>query len=185
VTAVFYANEGMSEFSLSNLSRAMGGLMRCKDGYVIVTNAEEHQWQAFVKLLGDPEWAEDPKLKNMFSRAMHYRKVEPFISEWMMNHTKEEIYHKGQAVSCPVAMVNSTDEIVDSEQTKARDFFVEIEHSEAGRLKYPQAPYRFSRTPWRINRPAPLLGEHNEEVFCKRLDYSKEDLERLAGAGVI
>ena len=185
VTAVVYANEGVTEFSLSKLSHAMGGLMHCKDGYVIVTNAEEHQWEAFVKLLGEPEWAKDPKLKNTFSRALHYPKIEPFVSEWMLNHTKEDIYHLGQEVSCPVAMVNSTKEIVNSEQMKARDFFVEIEHKEAGNLKYPQAPYRFSKTPWAANRPAPLLGENNEEIYCKRLGYEKEDLVKLAEFGVI
>lgn len=185
VTAVIYPNQGISEFSLSNLSRAMGGLMQCKDGYVITTNAEEHQWEAFVKLLGEPEWIKDPKLKNTFSRAMNYHKIEPLVSEWMMNHTKEELYHRGQELSCPIAMVNSTDEIVNSEQMKARDFFVEIDHSEAGRLKYPQAPYRFSKTPWMINRPAPKLGEYNEEVYCKRLGYSEEDLVRFAEVGII
>lgn len=185
VTAVVYPNQGISDFSLSRLSRAMGGLMQCKDGYVIVTNAEEHQWHSFVKLLGEPEWAKDPKLENTFSRALNYYKIEPLVSEWMMKHTKEEIYHRGQELSCPVAMVNSTDEIVNSEQMKARDFFVEIDHKEAGRLKYPQAPYRFSKTPWIASRPAPMLGEHNEEVYCKRLDYTKDDLVRLCEAGVI
>jgi crotonobetainyl-CoA:carnitine CoA-transferase CaiB-like acyl-CoA transferase len=54
-----------------------------------------------------------------------------------------------------------------------------------GKVKCPTAPYRFSQTPHRFHHPAPMLGEHNEEIFVNRLGYSKEDLIRMRGAGVI
>ncbi|MDY6933954.1 MAG: CoA transferase [Spirochaetota bacterium] len=185
VTSVTYPNYGLSDFSLASIAGAMGGLQRCKDGYVMLTTAEEHQWQAFIKLMGDPEWAKDPDLQDIFSRANNYHKFEPYIKKWLMNHTKDEIYQGGQALGCPVATISTTEDIANSKQMKARDFFVEIEHKEAGRLKYPQAPYRFSKSPCVTHRPAPLLGEHNEEIYCKHLCYSKDDLVKLAESGII
>ncbi|MDP9238052.1 MAG: CoA transferase [Chloroflexota bacterium] len=57
---------------------------------------------------------------------------------------------------------------LDDEHARARGFFVEVEHPELGRtITYPGAPYRFSETPWRIERRAPLLGEHTEEVLAE------------------
>ncbi|MDY6933730.1 MAG: CoA transferase [Spirochaetota bacterium] len=185
VTSVVYPNVGRPEFSMSSISGGMGGLHQCKDGYVIFTNAEEHHWSSFVKLLGDPEWANDPDLDNMFSRALNYEKIAPYIKEWMLNHNKEEIYHQGQAYGCPVAMVSAVDEVANSEQMKAREFFVDIDRKETGRFKYPQSPCRFSKTPWKARLPAPLLGEYNEEIFCKRLGYSQNRIKEMAEAGVI
>ena len=52
-------------------------------------------------------------------------------------------------------------------------------------MVYPGAPFKMSRTPWAIRRPAPLLGEHNAEVFCGRLGYSPEELVMLRAEGLV
>jgi crotonobetainyl-CoA:carnitine CoA-transferase CaiB-like acyl-CoA transferase len=75
--------------------------------------------------------------------------------------------------------------LAESEQLEARGYFVEMKHPEAGKLKYPGAPAKLSKTPWRTDRHAPLLGEHNAEVYCRRLGYSKEELVGLRRAGVV
>jgi crotonobetainyl-CoA:carnitine CoA-transferase CaiB-like acyl-CoA transferase len=67
----------------------------------------------------------------------------------------------------------------------ARGFFVEVEHAENGKLKYPGVPYRFSGIPREIPMAAPLLGQHNEEIYCGRLGYTKRDLGRLKESGEI
>jgi crotonobetainyl-CoA:carnitine CoA-transferase CaiB-like acyl-CoA transferase len=54
-----------------------------------------------------------------------------------------------------------------------------------GKVKCPSGAYRFSGTPWRVARFAPLLGEHNEEIYHNRLGYPKEELVRMRGAGII
>ena len=187
VWAVGYINEKMDMFKiLTQVSgAAMGGQMRCKDGYITATFAEDRQWASFVKLLGDPGWAKDEKFNTMASRAMHSQEIEPYISEWMMNHTRSEIYHQGQAVNCPIVPIMSPDEVVNDEQLKARGFFVEVDHPRAGKVKYPSAPYQFSETPWAVNRPAPLLGQHNEEVYCSELGFTTEDLVKMREAGII
>jgi crotonobetainyl-CoA:carnitine CoA-transferase CaiB-like acyl-CoA transferase len=77
------------------------------------------------------------------------------------------------------------EQVFKSPQTQARGFYVEIEHPAAGTLMYPGQPYQFSKTAPRNNRGAPLLGQHNEEVYCRRLGYTKQDLVKLREAGVI
>jgi crotonobetainyl-CoA:carnitine CoA-transferase CaiB-like acyl-CoA transferase len=62
---------------------------------------------------------------------------------------------------------------------------VTIDHPVIGPAVYPGAPYTFSKTPWRIVRRAPLLGEHNLMIYHERLGYSRADIIRFAQAGVI
>ncbi len=87
----------------------------------------------------------------------------------------------------PVKLAKSkdTEELANSEHLRERDYFQKIDHPEAGELVYPGAPYKLSETPWNIRRPAPRLGEHNEEILCGRLGLAKKDLTGLRTAGII
>jgi crotonobetainyl-CoA:carnitine CoA-transferase CaiB-like acyl-CoA transferase len=65
-------------------------------------------------------------------------------------------------------VVYAPEEVLDDPHFRARGFPVEVEHPELGRtVTYPGAPYRFLGTPWRISRRAPLLGEHNAEIYAE------------------
>ena len=102
-----------------------------------------------------------------------------------MERTKQELFDMGQAAHIPLAPAYSSEEVVNDHHLAERKYFVEIEHPVIGKAKYPGAPYRLSETPWQIKRHAPLLGEHNEEIFVNRLGYSKKDLVILNQTGVI
>ena len=65
------------------------------------------------------------------------------------------------------------------------DIFVDVEHPVAGTATYPGAPFKMSATPWKVRRPAPMLGEHNMEILGGKLGYSQENILRLRSAGVI
>jgi crotonobetainyl-CoA:carnitine CoA-transferase CaiB-like acyl-CoA transferase len=103
----------------------------------------------------------------------------------MVDHTKEELYHQGQAAGVPFAMVLTAQDLLESEQLKERGFFVQVDHPRTAEIEYPGVPYKFSETPYHIERPAPLLGEHNEEILVNRLGYPREELSKLGMAGVI
>jgi crotonobetainyl-CoA:carnitine CoA-transferase CaiB-like acyl-CoA transferase len=186
VEAALYANHDVEAAgSRGGLKRMPGGMVRCQDGYVATTTPLEHQWQALVKLLGSPEWAEEEWARDRATRTQHVAKLDPLIGEGMAHRTKQELYHAGQALSCPIAPVESAQDIAQSPQLDARGFFAEVEHPQAGRLRYATTPYQFSETPGRLARPAPLLGEHNELIYWGRLGYSREELVRLRQAAVI
>jgi crotonobetainyl-CoA:carnitine CoA-transferase CaiB-like acyl-CoA transferase len=163
----------------------VGGLVPCKDGWVTIAVAQQHQWEALVKLMGSPEWMQAEEYKDELARSEHLEELQPLLIEWMKNHTMAEIYRSGQALGVPVGPVNSAKDVVRSPQMHHRGFVTEIDHPEAGKLQYVTAPYKYSRTPVRFSRASPLLGEHNLEVYYRRLGYSGEELAALRAEGAI
>jgi len=159
--------------------------LQCKDGWVFIMCIEDFQFNNFVKVMGNPEWAKNELFKDRFSRASYIDALTPLLTEWTMQYTKDEVFRMAQAGHVPLAPAYTAQEVVNSPQIIARDYFVEIDHPEIGQVRYPGAPYTLSETPWRIARRAPLLGEHNEEIYCGRLGYTRQDLVKLTAAGVI
>jgi crotonobetainyl-CoA:carnitine CoA-transferase CaiB-like acyl-CoA transferase len=110
--------------------------------------------------------------------------IEALLMPWTIEHGKEEFYHAGQAGGQNFGYVASPEDMLNSPHLKAREYYVEVDHPVAGRLAYPGAPFKMSDSPWRAGR-APLLGEHNEEVYSGMLGYSRADMADLSRAGVI
>ncbi|MHC4551118.1 MAG: CaiB/BaiF CoA transferase family protein [Planctomycetota bacterium] len=162
----------------------VGGMLKAKDGYFMITPAQNHQWEGLVRAMGDPDWAKSDWCKDEVARYENREKIQPLVVEWAAGLTRDEAYHRLQAEGAPAGPVRDVAEVRASEQSRARGFFAELEHPEAGEHVYPTAPYRFPDRPWQ-GRPAPLLGQHNAEVYCDELDLAREDLARLAAAGVI
>jgi crotonobetainyl-CoA:carnitine CoA-transferase CaiB-like acyl-CoA transferase len=163
----------------------VGGLVRCRDGHIVITAVLDQQWQGLVKVMGNPAWAQEDMCRDEISRSQHRDEIQPYVEEWAAGCSSEEVYRSAQEAGVPLGPVRTVAEVMAWEQARARGFFAEVEHAEAGRLEYPTAPYLFSETPWRAERPAPLLAQHNDEVYCSRLGYSRRDLARLCAAGVI
>jgi crotonobetainyl-CoA:carnitine CoA-transferase CaiB-like acyl-CoA transferase len=84
----------------------------------------------------------------------------------------------------PFGSFDNFEEVTASPQFKARGFFVDIDHPRTGSLQYPGMPFKMGDLASSIER-APLLGEHNEEIYCKRLGYSQADLVLLSQTGII
>jgi crotonobetainyl-CoA:carnitine CoA-transferase CaiB-like acyl-CoA transferase len=98
----------------------------------------------------------------------------------------EEAWHGGQALGLPWGAIRSMDEILDDQHLQDRSFFIKVEHPELGQsFLYPGPAAMYSKSPWRISRRAPLIGEHNTEIFCGELGLSKAELGVLAESGVI
>ncbi len=159
-------------------------ILPCKDGYVSMLAGRSRQWKAFLELIGGgkiPAWyANDPRFTNRFEMGWKYAdEMDSLLAPWLMAHTKEEIFALCQERGIPFTPVYNMEEVLHHYHLKARDYFVEIKRPEAGSLRYPGAPYKLSKTPWRIRRPAPRLGEHNEEIYSHYLDFTKEELVRL------
>ena len=80
--------------------------------------------------------------------------------------------------------VNDCTEVVADEQLASRDFWVEVEHPELGAtITYPGAPYKSDQTPWRIRRRAPLIGEHNQEIYAE-LGLTPAQINELKQVGI-
>ena len=162
------------------------GVLPCKDGYVCVDTPQNRQWRRLIEAMGNPQWANDPIFDDRIRTTDEYAdKADAYLIEWLMKHTKEELFKIAQDNRIPVAPIRTVEEVVNDVQLNTRSFFVEVDHPDTGKLKYPSAGYQLSETPSVIERPAPRLGEHNEEIFCRRLGYSREELVALRRAEVI
>jgi len=169
------------------------GYLPCKDGHVVCGAREEYQWRAYIGLVAGDKWEEDERFKGLldgeFDIAVFLAEagptIWPMVTEWASSRTREEITAAAQSRGIPIVPCNSTEELFRSPQFSERQFLVEIDHPRTGKLRYPGAPYHLSETPWRVDRPAPLLGQHNEEIYCERLGHSKEELASMRASGII
>ncbi len=158
---------------------------RCKDGWIFVLCVEKEQWQQLVSLLGNPEWADSEVFSDPIACARNYDALRPLLEESFQDWTVEELYRAAQARRIPVAPASTVADLSGSEHLAARDFFVTISHPEAGPLTYPGAPYKPHRMPWRIESPAPTLGQHNDGVYLGLLGLSNEDYQTLRAEEVL
>ncbi|MBT4262716.1 MAG: CoA transferase [Deltaproteobacteria bacterium] len=165
--------------------RHIGGMIACKDGYVTLLTPQERQWESLLEMMGNPEWSKESYCVDKEQRSQRSEEINLKIADFIKGYTRREIVKLGQSYSIPFSPVNTAKDIVESEQFNAVGFFKTITHPVMGEVKCPTAPYRFSKTPWLSKRAAPLLGEHNEEIYCERLKYDKEDLIRLRQSDII
>ena len=97
----------------------------------------------------------------------------------------DEIYRGSQERGSAIGAVYTAKEMLDDRQMASRGFFVVVEHPELGKLRYPGVPYRFSDILQETPVAAPFLGQHNDEIYCGRMSYTKQDLVKLSETGVI
>jgi crotonobetainyl-CoA:carnitine CoA-transferase CaiB-like acyl-CoA transferase len=159
--------------------------LECKDGWIYACCVEEHQWRGFVEAMGNPEWANEEIFGDRFKRADNWEALELFLKDYLSEHTVLEVYKAVQQRRVPFAPVSTMGDLINSEHLKARGFFVEIAQSQAGTHKYPGAPLKYGATPWTIRMPAPVLGQHNEEIYGRRLGLPPKRIAELKRAGVI
>jgi crotonobetainyl-CoA:carnitine CoA-transferase CaiB-like acyl-CoA transferase len=158
----------------------------CKDGYVCVITPQLEQWKRLIEVLGNPEWSKDPKYRDRRTIAGQTAdEVNALMIPWMREHTKEEIFKICQEKRVPCAPIYDIAEVLNHRQIKAMDFFVKLDHKEAGTFKYPKGPCTFEKTNWEWQTAAPLLGQDNEKVYYERLGFSKTELAGMKKSGVI
>lgn len=153
-------------------------VLPCKDGAVCIDAPQKRQWRRLLEAIGNPEWAEDPIFEDRIKTSdEHHEKADAYLGQWLMQHTKAEIFKILQDARVPAAPLRTIEDIANDQHLRQRGFFREVEHPEAGKLShYPGVCYVSSKTAYAVQRPAPLLGQHNEEVYCRWLGYSKQDL---------
>ena len=156
----------------------------CKDGYVMM-NIPEQFWDTLVKMMGYPEWAKEEAFKTPVSRYANLDKSQPKIIEWMKEQTIAEVEKTARAHHLPFSVIHSVKEVAEDEMFAERNFFVDVENPVAGKLRFPGAPCKFTTAPLQIRRPAPLLGEHNQEVYGQILGYPAENIVKMKQSGTI
>ncbi len=161
------------------------GRLQCSDGYVVALLIEDRHWHAFVDLMGNPEWASGPEWGSLFYRAGHLMEIADKIGEWAAQQKKEDVHHRGAAKGFAIGSVYNAEEVMNYRQYLARNYFVEVDHPQAGRLRYAGWPYKMPASPPLVQRPAPLLGQHNKDVLEDLLGYSADEFISLCRTGAV
>jgi len=158
----------------------------CKDGYV-QWRANSAWWPRYLNMLAGGDEEKRAELEKRFPDLYDISKLDESLAvclEWSMERTKQELMEEAQKYRVPCMKVSTPQDLVEDKHFKAVNFFNEIEHPVAGRFLYPGVPVKLKGCPTQMNRPAPLLGQHNEEVFGE-LGYNQGELAKLKEAGVI
>lgn len=198
--SVFHTGNVVSAFVYSGRKRNRSGhrtfapypytLLPCKDGYLSMIALRGSEWKRFLEIVGDgkiPEWySSDERFRDRAKAGMEYSDVlDGLLSPWLMSHTRAEIFSHCREKHVPFMPVRNIGEVVNCEHLNKRKYFDTIKFTGTDGFKCPGAPVRFSESPWELNQTAPSLSEHNYEVYCNDLGYSKEELVQLRRTGII
>jgi crotonobetainyl-CoA:carnitine CoA-transferase CaiB-like acyl-CoA transferase len=173
------------ERTRARFKRGASWVYPCKDGWVSFSAGTDRFWKGWKEVMGHPEWMDAEMFSTIASRAQHIDAIEALVLDWLSTVTRNEAFERAQAQHVPCFPVHLVNEVAENEQYKARRFFIDNDHPTAKEVRMPGAPCRFSRTPWRIKRGAPRLGEHNRRILSKRLGLSGAQIDALAAEKVI
>ena len=161
------------------------GVFICLDGYVQIAGGRNY-FERVVSMMGAPDelleerWYEpeaqyDPELEDEFNA---------YFIPWCLERTKLEIWRVAQEAGVLSAPINTASDLASDEAFQARGAFAEIDHPAAGNLLYPGRPFIMGESPWRVRRPAPLLGQHTDQALLA-LGYAESDIESLRRRKVV
>ena len=159
------------------------GIFPCRDGLIFIATPEEDQWERMVDFMGNPEWASLEIFDGMRNRMKNYDALRIFIQEWTSEWEVETLFHEAQKRRICFAPVLGLEGFGKQDQLRERDYFVEVEHPRAGRFEVIGAPYHLREPWWQLQRPAPLLAEHQDEVLSKPARVAGAPNERRPSAG--
>ena len=145
----------------------------CQDGYV-GTSSRAREFVRCLRLIGRDDLIGDPRFSTDVARRHHADELEAEVIPWMIERTKEEIYHAGQAAGLPFGCFNTIEEALHSPQYQARGVMQTVEHPVTGSLPLPGLPFRWEELPREEGR-APLLGEHNGEFRVSSFKIRGQD----------
>ncbi|HMJ87168.1 MAG TPA: CoA transferase [Vicinamibacterales bacterium] len=172
------------------LGTAYGALLpyqtfRTKTRDIAIGIGSDKLWRTFCPLVGLAQMMDDPRYVTNARRNANRMSLVAALQEAFLTRTYEEWEAVLQPAGIPMGAINTIDQVVDHAQVRARGSLVESTHPVAGSIRMTGPPVRMSDTPGTVRTPAPLLGEHTEEILRDRLGLASVDIARLRDAGVI
>ena len=149
---------------------------KAKDGYIIIAVGNDKLWAGFCELVGRPELIDDKRFQTNSARTRNQTQLKAVLNQIFPARTVEEWISGLDGAGIPCGPINTIDRLLEDPQVKARNMIVDIEHPVAGHLRMPGLPIKLSETPGEVTRPAPLLGQHTDEILAE-FDF---DAVRLA-----
>ena len=155
-----------------------------KDGWINLGAANQKNWERMLTVIGAEELAEDERFATNSGRMVNLPALEEILNGYFRTDTSGAWLARLEEAGVPAGPVLEITEMHEDPQTLAREMVVTTEHPVAGRVKAIGLPIKFSQTPGRVSRTAPLLGQHSREVL-EEAGYSEAEIERLISEGSV
>lgn len=160
-------------------------VFKASDQDFIIACGNDSQFSALCKAIGLPELPADPRFTRNADRVANREVIIDILSRHFLADRAQEWIRLIHPQGVPVGAINSIAQALDEPQVKARNMLVNIPHPLKPDFVTVASPIKLSRTPVQYPRPAPMLGEHTDEVLKCRLNLDDEQLARLKAIGVI
>jgi CoA:oxalate CoA-transferase len=181
-----YTTSGIDPEPIGNTHPSIAPFTSVKtsDGYINIACGNDNLWQALCQIIEKPELADLEKYCSNKDRCENMCNLLPILNEAMGSKPSAYWLEKLEAGRVPAGPINTISKVVDDPQVVAREMILELEHPVAGTVKVPGTPMKFSETPSKITKPAPVLGQDNEAILTG-LGYTKEQIQELKDLKVI
>jgi crotonobetainyl-CoA:carnitine CoA-transferase CaiB-like acyl-CoA transferase len=157
---------------------------RASDGWINIGGANQANWERIAEVLGHREWRDDPRFATNSARMENLESLVAAMEAVLVTRAKAEWLAAFDAAGVPAGPVHSVGEALMHPQVLARGMVADLVHPEAGATRALGSPVHFSATPTRIDRPAPMLGEHTREVL-RECGYSNAVIDAFVAEGVV
>ncbi|MFC1986941.1 CaiB/BaiF CoA transferase family protein [Chloroflexota bacterium] len=163
------------------------GCYRCKgdDKWVAIAVSSDAEWFALCDVMGNPEWTRREEFSDALSRWKNQDELDRLIGEWTVNYTHHEVMEMLQGAGVMAGASIDIEEMATDPQLKARGVLVEMEHPVMKKIVRIGMPFKLSESPRGNYLPAPLIGEHNDQVFGELLGLPIDEIRQLEEEQVI
>lgn len=160
---------------------------RAKDGSFIIACGNQKLFEDLCnKVLHKPELITDERFSSTPVRAAHYAEIRPYVEEWTSTVTVEEGVRTVLEAKIPAGPINDAAMLTtDPHIAVAREMYLKHTHPQIGEMTIIGNPIKMSDTKPSIKTPAPLLGEHTEELLHELLGYDAEQVQALRENGIV
>jgi len=172
-----YFSEGVTPEPMGSAHRMLAPYqaIRCSDGYITLGAGSDRLFERLTKVLGRPDWTQDPSFATVAGRVRHRVDLVARIEALTVSHPRAVWIHRLEAAGVPCGPINTYAEAFADPQVQAREMVIDIQHPTLGDLRVAGSPMKMSETPPVVNRRAPLLGEHTREVL-QEVGYNDDEI---------
>ena len=168
-------------------TRAPHGVYRCRgeERWLAVSVADEEQWRALCRVMGEPAWTADRRFATLGDRLSNADELDARLEDWAAEQEADEAMERLQRAGVAAALVQNCLDLHQDPRLTAWGFFHFLEHKEMGPSPYEGHQFRLSKTPGELRFAAPTMGQHNAYVFKEVLGLGDEEIARLTDEQVI
>jgi len=154
------------------------------DRWCTIAVSTDEEWRSLCREIGSPGLVKDPRFNTLENRKKNEDELNKLIGDWTANRTAEEVMSLLQNAGVPAGVVSNTADLLHDPQLGKRNIFWPMLHAEMGEFTHLGQSFQLSKTPARPYSPAPLLGEHTEQICTEMLGMTDAEFVNLMQEGV-